>query len=235
MWRLLMVVVALGALGSACSEGLSAEEDFVQRMERLREATFTVTYDSELPDGSAGAPVTWYRMGDFERLDSRFEVPGASGEKGQRSIVKGSEGSYYCSDSQTSTTSGQVGCVLQPTNSSLFYAGPPWGLGIAIQRPDVLAVEGLDKRTFAATDASCFGVEADSGDGSDLVVCLTSDGVPLYVEMLPTADFRIVYTAVNVSDEVPDGIFEPPMEVVGAAPICSGPNALGNCGPQDKE
>ncbi len=237
MWRLLLVVVALGVLGSACSEGLSDEEDFVQRMEELKEATFTVTYDYEGPDGP-GEPVTWYRMDEFGRTDTEFELSrfGGSDEKRQLTELQGPMGSYRCSEVAMGSTYNMAGCVLVPTNNTVFVAGPPSWLQIALARPYVLAVERLEERTFAGLDANCFDVEADSGDGADMEVCLTSDGVPLYLEVpIPNVDSRVVYTATSVSDDVPDGIFEPPMEVVGAAPLCSGPNALGNCGPQDKE
>ena len=240
MWRLLLVVVGIGMLGSACSREQSVEEDFVQRMEQLKEATFTVTYDydvmSDLEEPDVPVrPITWYRANEFGRTDHERD-PEATGEMSQFTAVQGPVGSYRCSEVPTSVTYGLAGCVLEPTNGGVFVASPPRWLQIAIARPHVLAVERLEDRTLAGVTTRCFDVEADSGDGSDMEVCLTSDGIPLYIEIpIPNIDSRVVFTATSVSDEVPADIFLPPMEVVGASPLCSGPNALGNCGPQDKE
>ena len=107
---------------------------------------------------------------------------------------------------------------------------------IAISRPHVLHVERAEDRELAGLKTRCFEVEADSGDGPDMDVCLTADGVPLYLEIpIPNIDSRVVYTATSISDEVPDDIFLPPMEVVGAGPLCSGPTPLGNCKIEEQE
>ena len=238
MWRLLVVVVvAIATLGIACSDGLSDEEDFVLRMEHLKEATFTVTYDYTV-DEEARKPITWYQMGDFGRTDTVLDLSdrGRGDEDPQFISLQGPMSPYRCSEIAMSSTYNMAGCVLEPTNGGVFLNSPPDWLQIAIARPNMLDVDRLEDRTFAGMEARCFAVEADSGDGADMELCLTSDGVPVHVEIrIPDTVGKPMFTATNVSDDVPADIFEPPMEVVGAGPLCSGPNALGNCGPQDND
>ena len=236
MWRLLLVVAVAGLGLAACGDELSVEEEFVKLMEKARAGTFTVTYDREGPRGS-GEPITWYRMGEFGRTDVDFAPRVSPAIEAYRlTELQGPMGSYRCSEVATNTTYGLEGCVLEPTNNTVITSGPPSFLSIAISRPQVLHVERMENRTIAGVDTRCFDVEADRGDGPDMDVCLTSDGVPFYLEIpIPNIDSRVVYTATSVSDEVPDDVFLPPMEVVGAGPLCSGPNRLANCGPQEED
>ncbi len=84
MWRLLLVAAAIGLGLAACGDELTVEEDFVRMMEKTREGTFTVTFDATGPDGSR-EPVTWYRMGEYDRIDT-------SGDLGRRMLLDGPEG-----------------------------------------------------------------------------------------------------------------------------------------------
>ncbi len=223
MWRLLLVVGVVGLGLAACGDELSDEEDFVRLMEKTREGTFTVTYDWELPQGEAGEPITWYRMGEFGRTDTELDLSRFGiADDVQFIELQGPMGSYRCSEVATGSTYNMAGCVLEPTNNTVITGGPPSFLSIAISRPRALHVERLENRNIAGVDTRCFDVEADSGDGPDMDLCLTSDGVPLYIEVpIPNIDSRVVYTATSVSDEVPDDIFLPPMEIVGENPICA--------------
>ncbi len=222
MWRLLLVVVAIGVLVIACLDELSVEEDFVQIMEKTREGTFTVTFDFDAPEGSR-EPITWYRLGEFQRTDVEY-IPGPAGtvgEPNQLMWVSGPRGTYVCSEIPISTTRDLAGCVREPTSAG-FPDGPPAFLTTSIRRPDLLDVQRVESRTIAGAAARCFGIDATDGEGGELDVCLTSDGVPLYIELFVAAvEGSFTYTATSFSGEVPEGIFEPPMEIVGENPICA--------------
>ena len=90
MWRLLLVGIASLGL-AACGDELSVQEEFVNLMEKTREATFTVTYDYDAPEGPR-EPITWYRMGEFQRTDVKY-FPGSAGPN-QLTWVSGLQGTY---------------------------------------------------------------------------------------------------------------------------------------------
>ena len=75
MWRLLLLVAAIGALGSACSgEELSAQEEFDQRIEKFGETAYTVTYQLDIVnEGEPSASrMVVYSDGTSRRLDHEF-------------------------------------------------------------------------------------------------------------------------------------------------------------------
>ena len=222
MWRVMLVAVAAGVLAGACAEGLSPQEEFVKIMEKTREGTFTVTFDFDAPDGSR-EPITWYRMGEWQRTDVDVAPRVSPVTEGYRlTWVSGPQGTYVCSEIASSMTRDLAGCVREPTVYGVpFPAGPPAFLLTSISRPDFLDVRRVETRTIVGGDVRCFGIEATDGEGGELNVCLMSDGVPLYIELVVAVEGSFTYTANVFSTEVPEGIFLPPMEIVGENPICA--------------
>jgi len=172
MWRLKLGLIAIVALGTACSgdDGLTDEEDFARRVEAHKEATFGVTFRWEYESPNLG-PLrdtrTWYQDGDRERLDYQQESVKAV------SLWTG-EHTYECS-AYPNRISGESGCFLD-VGSNLLSISPMNEILPAINEPERYDITRIENREFAGAESHCYIADAIRLRERDLTMCFTADG-----------------------------------------------------------
>jgi hypothetical protein len=76
-------------------------------------------------------------------------------------------------------------------------------------------------RTIAGEKATCFSLQTPRPSGHDPVLCFSREGALLLTETEQEGRVPALrWEATDVSAEVPEGIFEPPYEVVGESELC---------------
>ena len=206
MRRLVLVMVAVGVIGSACSgEGLSAQEEFGLRIEKFGETAYTVTYQMDVINEGERSALRQiiYSDGTSRRVDYQ------TGEVLTIQITT-EEVRYSCSDNSEDP----------PTCFEIRLAGgsssPAFGLDSYSTQIDSFEKYVLTRtgaRSIAGVEAECFLIEDDRGS-LDTEVCLADDGLVLYgsVEFANPA-YLATTEAVEIKRSVPDGIFEQPYDL----------------------
>ena len=203
MWRLLLLVAAIGALGSACSgEELSAQEEFDQRIEKFGETAYTVTYQLDIVnEGEPSASrMVVYSDGTSRRVDNQRD--------GVLTIsISTEEIRYRCSDNSEGP----------PTCFEIRLAGgsssPAFGLDSIAGQIDFVETYQLSPaagRTVAGVEAECFLFEDDRDPEPHTEICLADDGLVLYGSSRIADVYLATTEAVEIERSVPDGIFEQP-------------------------
>lgn len=223
MWRLAIVAMLAGAALAACGDGLSDQEEFARLAERHREATFTVTYEMTWDNPTNGEVTTTRQTWSQDGRSSRTEAASALGTN---IIVASDDGSYRCSSVSNPRTSepGPPACIVElyasalgsvQNDSPLLFNRP------AVLRPDEVVATRADDREVAGEDANCFSIDHKRSRASETEVCFDNEGRIVSAELEREDDLPGVrHTAIEVSAEVPDGIFTPPYEVVGESEMC---------------
>lgn len=224
MWRFAVIAMPASALLAACGEGgLSDQEEFAKLAERHREATFTVMYEVTWGSPTTGEVTTtrqtWYQDGQTSRTE-------AGGMFGTSTIVASDDGSYRCSSfsNPRTTEPGPPACIVVLYTSALGLVqndSPLLFNRTAIHRPEEVVATRVAGRKVAGEITTCFSIDHMRSRVSVTEVCFDDEGRILFAELERQDDLPGVrHTAIAVSDEVPEGIFEPPYEVVGESELC---------------
>lgn len=203
MRRLVLVMVAMGVMASACSgEELSAEKDFGQRIEKFGETAYTVTYQMDVINEGEPSAVRQviYSDGMSRRVDYQ------TGEVLTIQITT-EEVRYRCSDNSEDP----------PTCFEIRLAGgsssPAFGLDSIAGQIDFVETYQLSPaagRTVAGVEAECFLFEDDRDPEPHTEICLADDGLILYGSSRIADVYLATTEAVEIKRSVPDGIFEQP-------------------------
>ena len=209
MWRLVVVVTAIVVLGSACSEGLSAEEDLVQRLERFGETAYTVTYEIEVvTEGeSALRRSVLYSEGSSVRADMETE-------RGTLILIGTEDERSMCQD----YLDDGPACFSYPAAGtwSASFALPTFQW--AIQSPEDFDIGEAEDVTVAGRPAKCFDYDYDPNPAAvkELKICVSEDGLVLSGQAGdPDIDdsYWVRALAINIEPSVPDAIFERPYDL----------------------
>jgi hypothetical protein len=164
-----------------------------------------VTYTFSSTD-SEDATWTIYSDGANSRVDF-------ISEDGTFIVITTADASYTCSES-----GGEGFCFPGESGGTNPFAGlfTQYGSGEAILAyADAFA--GIDLETsseeIAGVDASCFAASGDfDGDSGSLKWCFSDSGL-LLLSSYELSSGTVEMRATEASDDVPDGIFDPPYDV----------------------
>ena len=217
MWRLMLVVVAVGLGLAACGDDEVDVEEFYRRIKALQSGTFTVSYDMETISKSETEvrDLVWYRDGTSATVPLVFGKGrlDQSGDFGFL-IEIDAETSYKCGGNDE-----ERGCVVAP------YGGPGepayWFVEPALNRKAASVVNSRSD-SIVGFDVECYELEIDSSvPYRTYEVCLSQDGLllagttgPFEAPGTDVDGMVIRMIAVDAKTEVADDAFEPPYPVI---------------------
>jgi hypothetical protein len=164
-------------------------------------ATYTVTYETTLAEGSEGDRFVVFNRPPLTRIDT---IPADSSEPFSLIIGGGGAATVSCSGGPD-----QWQCFeTEPLGDSLLFTAGPF---VFLDTDDLASfdVSETEGRTLAGQPARCFRLRPRQGEtDEELEYCLNSDGVPLFSAPL----FGSV-EATEVSLDVSEQDFAPPAEL----------------------
>jgi hypothetical protein len=139
--------------------------------------------------------------------DSRFEIAYEEGGEEFRTIIITTGGkSYLCT-----SAAGQESCLA--TEAEEAEASPLDLLSDITGDAEDVDLVDTSHRKIAGVDATCFTVESGLADLGEGEVCLSDEGLLLYLSS-EVNGATSVFEATSVSTDVTDADFVPPYEII---------------------
>jgi hypothetical protein len=209
---LLAVALLSALLAAACNgDGDEGGGDLAALAGRAEGVTAKVTYRVVMDVDGVSTEQEWVLA--QRPPDSRFEMAYEEGGEEFRTIIITTGGKSYLCNSAL----GQESCLA--TEAEDAEAGAA-SLDLLSDIPKELAEDAEDvdlvdtsHRKIAGVDATCFTVESGLADLGEGEVCLSDEGLLLY--MSSEADGATsVFEATSVSTDVTDADFVPPYDIL---------------------